>query len=118
VIWYPPQRCPWTSLVGTATSSAATDGLGPPARWAGLLGGSVASTAGSGCSTPCAGLQQVRSLRRRSRADRLWVAVDGIGVAFRPADAWRAASIASGCIAPAPLRFVAERLRSRKAVRR
>lgn len=110
VIWY-RRNAAVTSLVGTATSSATT-----MASAAGSVAGSVASTAGS-VLYPLRRLQQgAGGLEAPIReADRLWVAVDGMGGDFAPGP------ILAGCldavrVLPLRVRFVAEEAALQQAV--
>jgi len=88
-----------TSLVGTATSSATTMGLGPPARWRGLCGLGGPQTSGS-VPTPCAACSRVLealggadSRSRRPSGGRRWQ-----WVRFAPGRSWRPASMPSGLL--------------------
>jgi glycerol-3-phosphate acyltransferase PlsX len=128
VIWY-RRNAAVTSLVGTATSATSTAGTiaGAAVSGAGSMAGSVAGAATSAANTVLQPLvfDPLRRLQRGlggpdedrpiNDADRLWVAVDGMGGDHAPGP------ILEGCLQavarlPLRIRFVAEAPRVERAV--
>jgi glycerol-3-phosphate acyltransferase PlsX len=128
VIWY-RRNAAVTSLVDTATSAANTAGTvaGAAVSGAGSVAGAAVSGAGSMAGAVLTPLvfDPLRRLQRGSGngedgtindADRLWVAVDGMGGDYAPGP------ILEGCLRavellPLRVRFVAEEAPLREAVR-
>ena len=125
VIWY-RRNAAVTSLVGTATSAVSTAGAvaGAAVSGAGTVAGAATSVAGTMANTvlqplvfdPLRRLQGGGSgLLEINDADRLWVAVDGMGGDYAPGP------ILEGCLQavellPVRVRFVAETAPLQQAV--